>query len=193
SSASTAPLGPAGTACGALAAGSSVIAPPSIIANRLTLLFVSSISTLSAQRQIGLRFPPPSVFRGENASEKWSLLTRDRTGLVRRRESLRQGDGHLSGGSPLRASLKSSDKAEAAHAVEIVAHRRVEDAALAVAHRPDHRLVFAGAALVFRGIRRGDQMHVFGRPTHTVIQLVRGVHPLARHILHDRVLSITNR
>src|SRR5205809_1046838 len=62
-----------------------------------------------------------------------------RTLLPRRREVVRDWDRHLPGRGPCGAALERGDEPDAPHAVEVVAHRRVEHAALAVADGPDHR------------------------------------------------------
>src|SRR5216117_875392 len=75
------------------------------------------------------------------------LLRRDRAGLFPGREVFRDRQRHLASGGPLCAARQRGQETDAAHAIGVVAHRRVEHAALAVHHGPDHRLVLAGAAL----------------------------------------------
>ena len=53
--------------------------------------------------------------------------------------------------------------------VQIVAHRRVEDPALAVGDGPDHRFVFAGAAFALVRIGGGQQMDMLDRAAHAVV------------------------
>src|SRR5262249_29096723 len=58
------------------------------------------------------------------------LLARHGTDLVGRGEVRRDRQGHSARGGPLGAALQSRDEADAVHASDVVAHRRVEDAPL---------------------------------------------------------------
>src|SRR5262249_51463482 len=117
----------------------------------------------------------------------------DRAAFLGRGEVRRQRQRHRTGRGPFRAALERGDETDAAHAVEIVTHRRVEDAAIAVHHRPDNRLVFARAAFVFRGESGREQMDVFTGAAHAVIELIGGVQPFVRHAFGYGMVSVADR
>src|SRR5260221_10666071 len=90
----------------------------------------------------------------------WRNLLRYGAGLFRGREIVGQWDRDFTGGGPLGAALQGRDEADAAHRLHGMAHRRVEDAAFAVAHPPNHPLLLNPAAPFLFGGGGGKQVHV---------------------------------
>src|SRR5436190_14959636 len=68
---------------------------------------------------------------------------------------------HLTRGGPFAAANERGDKTDAFLGIVAVAHRRMENAALAVIDGENHRLMAAGPAFVGLSERRGQDVHVF--------------------------------
>src|SRR6516164_264641 len=131
-----------------------------------------------------------SIANAKRKQTHWSFLKR--AGFARFGKISRNRLGDLAGCGPLGAAQQGRDEADAAHAAQIMSHGSVEDAALAVGHGPDHGLMFAGAALALIGIGGGQQVNIFDRTAHAVVQLILGVHPFLGHALGNRMTGIAD-
>ena len=87
---------------------------------------------------------------------------------------------HLARRRPLGAALGGDDEPDALHALGIVSERRVEDSALAEAHREEDRLLFAGAAELLVRVSRRQEFDVLRRAAQAVVEFVLGMEPFAR-------------
>lgn len=80
-------------------------------------------------------------------------------------------------GRPFGPALQGRGEPDAGHGVGAVPHGGVENPAVAVFDRKDHRLLLTAPTLRRIGIGGGQHIDVFGRPAQQTVKLVFGVHP----------------
>jgi len=128
----------------------------------------------------------------QGVQKSWNLFLLDHANRVAFREVFGNRQRDLSARRPFGAAHQGGHETDTVHAGEIVAHRRVEDPALAITQSPNHRLMVTGAALGLVGIGRGEQVHLTYRPPEPVIKFIGGMHPFLRHVFGDWVLGVAN-
>ncbi len=85
--------------------------------------------------------------------------------------------------------LKRRDESGTGERRNIVTHRRMKHAALAVADRHQHRLIMSCAFICWIRISRGENRHVFARSPQIRVQFIARMHPNSREPLHDRMIE----